>query len=86
MEFNLNHLRDNVIHISGFCGEDTGVFKLNVMSQVDTMLCHGSLIRIFQMDMRLMLLRPDVDQTARLPNIDLATFTGYAVYSQYPKL
>jgi hypothetical protein len=37
------------------------------------------------MDMSLMLLQPGVNQTAHLPDVDLATFTGDAVYSWCPQ-
>jgi hypothetical protein len=32
-----------MIHTSGFCGEDAGVVKLNVVSHVDTMIRHGDM-------------------------------------------
>jgi hypothetical protein len=38
MEFNLNHLPDDVIHAFGFCGEDGAVVKLNAVSQAGTVL------------------------------------------------
>jgi hypothetical protein len=36
VEFNLNGLPDNVVHISGFRGEDGSIMELNTMSLVDT--------------------------------------------------
>jgi hypothetical protein len=37
---------------------------------------------MFQTDMSLVLLQPDVSQTACLPNVDQTTHTGDAVYSR----
>lgn len=31
----------NVIRISGFCGKDGGIVRLNAVSQVDTVFCHS---------------------------------------------
>jgi hypothetical protein len=45
-----------VIYVSGFGGEDAGVMWLDVVTQVATVLCHGSLVWMFQMDMPVMLL------------------------------
>jgi hypothetical protein len=36
MEFNLNGLPDNEVHISGFHGEDGRIVELNVVSVVGT--------------------------------------------------
>jgi hypothetical protein len=52
MEFSLSHLPDNTIHVSGFCGEDAGIVKLNIVSQVDFVLC-----QMFQINKILMLLQ-----------------------------
>jgi hypothetical protein len=41
MEFNLNHLPDDMILVLGFCRKEAGVVRLNVVSQVDTLLHHG---------------------------------------------
>jgi hypothetical protein len=41
MEFNLSRFKDDTIHVSGICGEDAGVVKLNVVSHVGTVLRHG---------------------------------------------
>jgi hypothetical protein len=51
--------------------------KLNVVSQVDTMLCHSLLIRMLQMDMTLTLLQPDVTSKPHLPSVQLTAFTVY---------
>jgi hypothetical protein len=41
LEFNFNGILHNVIHASGFCGEDGGFMKLNAMSLVDTLFSYG---------------------------------------------
>jgi hypothetical protein len=41
VEFNLNGLPDNVVHISGFHGEDGSIMELNVESVVDTVFSYG---------------------------------------------
>jgi hypothetical protein len=41
MELYFNGLRNNAIHVLGFSGEEGDIMKLNVMSQVDTVLRHG---------------------------------------------
>jgi hypothetical protein len=47
MEFNLNGLPDNAVHISGFRGEDGRIEELNTMSLVDTVFSYGRLVRMF---------------------------------------
>jgi hypothetical protein len=47
VEFDLNGLPDNAIHISGFRGEDGRIVKLNAMSLVDTVFSYGRLVRMF---------------------------------------
>jgi hypothetical protein len=41
MELTLNRLSDDVICVSGFGDEGDGVMQLDVMPQVNTVLCHG---------------------------------------------
>jgi hypothetical protein len=41
IELNLSGLPNDAIHISGFCGEDGGVMKLNVACQVNAVFSHG---------------------------------------------
>jgi hypothetical protein len=41
MELNLNGLPNDVIYVSCFSGEDGGIVKLNVVSQVDAVFSHG---------------------------------------------
>jgi hypothetical protein len=41
MELNLNSLPNDAIHVSGFSGEDGGLVKLNVVSQVDGVFSYG---------------------------------------------
>jgi hypothetical protein len=62
MEFSLSCLPDDTIRVSGFCGEDSGVVKLNAVSPVDTILHYGLLIQIFRTDMKLMLLQSDIQR------------------------
>jgi hypothetical protein len=47
VEFNLNSLLNNVVHISGFCGEDGRIVELNVVSVVDTVFSYGQVVRMF---------------------------------------
>jgi hypothetical protein len=47
VEFNLNGLPDNVVHISGFGGEDGRIVELNSVSLVDTVFSYGRLVRMF---------------------------------------
>jgi hypothetical protein len=56
VDFNLNALPNNVVHVSGFCGEDKGTVKLIVVSLVDTVFSYGRLVRIFLSDVVLMFL------------------------------
>jgi hypothetical protein len=46
MEFNLNGLPDNAVHISGFRGEDGRIAELNAASLVDTVFSYGRLVRM----------------------------------------
>jgi hypothetical protein len=41
VEFNLNGLPDNTVHISGFHGEDGSIVELNAMTLVDTVFSYG---------------------------------------------
>jgi hypothetical protein len=41
MELTLNGLSNDVIHVSGFSGEEEGFVKLNVVSQVDGVFSYG---------------------------------------------
>lgn len=41
------------------------------MPQVDTVLCHSSLVHMFQLDMPVVLLQPGVDLMACLSNVIL---------------
>jgi hypothetical protein len=47
MEFNLNGLPDNTVHISAFGGEDGRIMELKAVSLVDTMFSYGQLVRMF---------------------------------------
>jgi hypothetical protein len=46
VEFNVNGLPNNVVHISSFCGEDGGIVELNVVSLVDTVFNYGRLVQM----------------------------------------
>jgi hypothetical protein len=41
MELNLNGLPNDVIHVSGFSGEDGCFVKLNAVSQVDAVFSYS---------------------------------------------
>jgi hypothetical protein len=41
VEFNLNGLSDNVVHISGFHGKDGRIVELNAVSLVDAVFSYG---------------------------------------------
>jgi hypothetical protein len=41
MEFNLNGLPNDAIHVLGFSGEDGGIVKLNAVSQVGPVFSYG---------------------------------------------
>jgi hypothetical protein len=47
VEFNLNSLPNNGVHISGFRGEDGRIVELNAVSVVDTVFSYGRLVRMF---------------------------------------
>jgi hypothetical protein len=47
MELNLNGLLNNAIHISGFSGEDGGIFKFNAVSRVDVEFSYSRLVWMF---------------------------------------
>jgi hypothetical protein len=85
MELNFNGLPNNAIHVLGLGGEDGGIMKLDVVSQVDTLVSHSSLVWLFKTDVSLMLLQPCVHGTVCLPNVVLATLTRDSVYTWYPK-
>jgi hypothetical protein len=41
-DLNLNGFPDNVVHISGFHGEDGGIVELNAVSLVNTVFSYGT--------------------------------------------
>jgi hypothetical protein len=84
MELNLNGLRNDAIHVSGFSGEDGGIVKSNAVFQVDAVFNHGRLVWMFQMDVPLMLLQPAVHRMACLPNVELVALTWDSVYTWCP--
>jgi hypothetical protein len=47
VEFNLNGLPDNAVHISGFRSEDGRIVELNAVSLVVTVFSYGRLVRMF---------------------------------------
>jgi hypothetical protein len=47
VEFNLNGLPDNVVHIFVFRGKDGRIVELNAVSVLDTMFSYSPLIGIF---------------------------------------
>jgi hypothetical protein len=47
VEFNLNGLPDNAVHLSGFRGEDGKIVELNVVSLVNNVFSYGRLVRMF---------------------------------------
>jgi hypothetical protein len=56
VRFNLNGLHNNAVHISGFRGEDGRIVELNVVSVVDTVFSYGGLLRMFPLEIPLILL------------------------------
>jgi hypothetical protein len=69
----------------GLSGEDGGIMKLDVVTQVEAVLSHGRLVWLFKTDVLLMLLQPRVHRTACPPNVDLAALIGDSLYTQCPK-
>jgi hypothetical protein len=55
VEFNLNGLPDNAVHLSGFRGEDGRIEELNAVSLVVTVFSYGRLVRMLQSYVPLML-------------------------------
>ncbi|PNF14549.1 hypothetical protein B7P43_G14957 [Cryptotermes secundus] len=84
MQFNLNCLPNDAIHIVGLGGEDGGVLKLNAVYQIDAAFSYGRLVRLFETDVPLMLLQPHVHRAACLPNTDLSALAWDTVYSRCP--
>jgi hypothetical protein len=82
MERNLIRLPEDAIHISGSAREDGGVMQLVAVPQVDTLLRHGSRVRMLPTGMSVALLQRRVNLTTRLPNADHTALTGNAVYSR----
>jgi hypothetical protein len=54
VEFKLNGIPNNSIHVSGLCGEDGGIVELNVVCLADTVFSYGQLVWMFQSAMPLM--------------------------------
>jgi hypothetical protein len=56
VEFNLNGLAHNVVHISDFRGKDERTVELNALSVVGTVFSYGRLAQLFYTDVPLILL------------------------------
>jgi hypothetical protein len=81
MQIDLNGLFDKPVHVSGFGGQDRGVLELDTMSPADVMFSYCRLVWMSQMNVPVVLLDPTINGTASLPNVNLATFAGYAVHA-----
>jgi hypothetical protein len=84
VEFNLNGLPDNAVHMSGFRGKDGRIVEPNVVSVVDTVFSYSRLVQMFQLDEPLILLQPDLHGTACLPNVNPAALTRDSVNTWCP--
>jgi hypothetical protein len=69
------HLPVDEIHVSGFGGEDTGVMELDLVPQVDAVLCYGWLVQVFQPDIPMfgILQGPELGPFTFHPHISLRT-------------
>jgi hypothetical protein len=85
MEFNLNSLHYDTVHLAVLSSKYGGVVKLDVVFKLDAVFGHGWLVGMFQTYVSLMFFQPYVHKTARLPNVDLAAFTGDSVNSRCPQ-
>lgn len=65
-------------HVTGSGGDDFGVYG---MSYVQTMPCHCCLVQLSNADTPIVLFHPDLNKMTSLPNVDLITRAGHAVYT-----
>jgi hypothetical protein len=67
---------------SEYLGQDTGVLKLDAVTQVYSMLSYSWCVQMIQSDVLVVLLDPGLNSTPSLSNVDLPTLTGDAVNAQ----
>jgi hypothetical protein len=56
VDFNLNGFLNNVVHISGFRGEDGGIVEMNAMFLDNIVFSYDQLVQMFLSDVLLMVL------------------------------
>jgi hypothetical protein len=79
MELKFCHLHDDVVHIFEPGTEITVVLKLDMMSQIDTVLHHTSLVLTMELTMLMVAFDTGLNGKTSLSNANLTTFTGYTV-------
>jgi hypothetical protein len=79
IQLDLNGLPDELVHVSGFGGQDLGVLELDTMSLA--MFGYGQFVWMSQTNVPVVLLDPGINGTASVPNVNLTTFAGYAVHA-----
>jgi hypothetical protein len=70
---------DDAFHASGFLGQDTGILKLDAVTQVYAVLGHGQLAKMIKPDVPVVFLDPGFNSTPCLSNLDLTTLIQDAV-------
>jgi hypothetical protein len=81
MQLDLSGLFDQLVHVSGFGGQDLGVLEPDTMSPVDAMFSYCQLVWMSQTNVPVVLLVPGINGTASLPSVNLTTFAWYAVHA-----
>jgi hypothetical protein len=81
VELDLPHFLNDVFHASRFLGQDTGVIKLNAMTQVRIVLCPKRFIWVVKFYVPMVLFNHGLGMPGS-SNIDLATFAGDAVHAR----
>jgi hypothetical protein len=65
-----------------FLGQDTGVMKLDAVTQVYAVLSHSWFLYTLKLDVLMVLFDPGLNGTLSLSNIDPPTLTEKAVYAR----
>jgi hypothetical protein len=79
MQLDLSGLTDHAVHVSECGGQDLGVLEFDAMSPADAKFGYCRFAGMSQANVPVVLLEPNINGTASLPNVNLTTFAKYAV-------
>jgi hypothetical protein len=83
MKIQFYRLSDESVHILSLVGKGLCLLKFDYLVMVNAVFSHLRFFWLSETDVLPMFFNPHLNSATRLANIDLATFSENAVYSQY---